>query len=159
MPKEYTFVDGIFQFYTAHYGSWNNDRRIVFRVRLDTTPKVRAAQKCIDYYDFLSPSTEAEIALWFQDNPMYVPVDEKSTKTPEPVNGSNSIILFESSDILVYRKTGQQAIFVKNKKIEGCCIRVETYFGGLQVVAPESHLSPYSVHGLPAFQVQGGRNT
>jgi len=62
----YTFKDGQFRFYTALYGSWNHDRRIVFRVRTDTTPKKRACEKSIKYYDRLVPSSMQEISAWLR---------------------------------------------------------------------------------------------
>ena len=60
----YTFEDGQFRFCTASFGSWCQDRRIVFRVRVDTTAKVRAAEKGITCFDRLLPSTQAEIEAW-----------------------------------------------------------------------------------------------
>lgn len=61
---KYTFKDGVFFFYTAHYGSWARDIRIVFRVRVDRLPKERAEEKEIFYYDRLIPSTQEEIDEW-----------------------------------------------------------------------------------------------
>ena len=43
--KVYQFQDGTFSFFTAEYGSWARDQRIVFRVRTDREPKERAAEK------------------------------------------------------------------------------------------------------------------
>lgn len=65
----YVFHDGKFQFYTAYYGSWANDARLVFRVRTDTDPKTRAQQKDIKYYDRLIPSTGSEIQNWLDGHP------------------------------------------------------------------------------------------
>ena len=62
--KKYVFDDGEFTFCTAHYGSWARDIRIVFRVRIDTTPEKRAIEKGIKYYDRLLPSLPYEIAEW-----------------------------------------------------------------------------------------------
>ncbi len=66
---QWTFGDGgTFTFWTAHYGSWAGDKRIVFRVRIDTTPKVRAHQKEIKYYDRLIRSTYDETAAWINSH-------------------------------------------------------------------------------------------
>jgi len=51
-------------FWTAHYGSWAQDARIVFRVRNDRIPKERAAEKNIMHYDRLYPATPEEISGW-----------------------------------------------------------------------------------------------
>ena len=66
-----TFKDGKFEFYTAHYGSWARDMRIVFRVRNDTTAKNRALEKSIEFYDRLLPSTETEIKSWLNSHNDY----------------------------------------------------------------------------------------
>ncbi len=63
------FDDGKFTFWTAHYGSWANDKRIVFRVRSDRTPKVRAAEKGVKDYDRLLPSIDSEVRGWFDSHP------------------------------------------------------------------------------------------
>jgi len=62
----FIFNDGTFRFFTAHYGSWKNDIRIVFRVRIDRDPQSRAAEKNINQYDRLLPASENEIQQWFQ---------------------------------------------------------------------------------------------
>ena len=49
----FEFEDGTFYFFCAYYGSWAGDKEVVFRVRNDTTPKVRAEQKGIGCYDRL----------------------------------------------------------------------------------------------------------
>ena len=72
--QQYTMPDGVFTFWTAQYGSWANDRRIVFRVRIDTTPNERATEKDIKGYDRLVPATDWETAMWirghvFKDDP------------------------------------------------------------------------------------------
>lgn len=67
----YRFSDGQFEFYTAYYGSWARDIRIVFRVRIDRDPKQRAKEKGIENYDRIIPSTEAETAHWFRTHPDY----------------------------------------------------------------------------------------
>ena len=67
----YKFHDGQFRFCTAHYGSWANDQRIVFRVRIDSTPEKRAAEKGIMYYDRLFPSYPDEIQAWKDGHPTY----------------------------------------------------------------------------------------
>lgn len=68
---QYTFQDGVFSFWTAHYGSWNNDVRIVFRVREDSTVMERATQKGIKCYDRLLRSTQEEVAKWLEGHPNY----------------------------------------------------------------------------------------
>ena len=65
---EYIFCDGVFSFWTAHYGSWANDKRIVFRVRIDRIPKDRAKDKSIIDYDRLLPSEDDEIEAWRQSH-------------------------------------------------------------------------------------------
>ena len=60
----FTFRDGDFRFCTAEYGSWNNDYRIVFRVRIGTTPAFRAQQKKIKSYDAIRYSSSKEITAW-----------------------------------------------------------------------------------------------
>ena len=62
----YQFCDGIFEFYTAHCGSYSRDKRIVFRVREDTTPEERAKEKKIENYDLLLPSTDEEVKSWME---------------------------------------------------------------------------------------------
>jgi hypothetical protein len=67
----YSFRDGNFKFYTAHYGSWAGDKRIVFRVRLDTTPVIRAEQKGIKFYDRLYPASITEVDAWIMSHADY----------------------------------------------------------------------------------------
>ncbi|KKM16784.1 hypothetical protein LCGC14_1682320 [marine sediment metagenome] len=67
--KMHVFKDGRFLFYTAHYGSWANDKRIVFRVRYDTDPTTRAKEKDIKHYDRLLKSTDVEIIAWLNRHP------------------------------------------------------------------------------------------
>jgi hypothetical protein len=55
------FRDGEFGFYTAHYGSWANDARVVFRVRTDRNPRERAREKGIQGFDRIVPASEKEI--------------------------------------------------------------------------------------------------
>ena len=69
MNKTFIFKDGKFKFYTAHYGSWANDKRIVFRVRTDANPKHRAKEKDIKYYDRILKSSDHEIDAWLKDHP------------------------------------------------------------------------------------------
>lgn len=45
--KTYRFADGDFRFYVATFGSWADDARIVFRVRVDRDPHERAGEKGI----------------------------------------------------------------------------------------------------------------
>ena len=63
--------DGVFSFWTAYYGSWRLDARVVFRVREDTTPTQRAAEKQILWYDRLLPATTGEIASWYEGHRQY----------------------------------------------------------------------------------------
>lgn len=63
---KYIFPDGAFTFHTATYGSWANDKRIIFRVREDNTPKQRAKEKGIRNYDRIVPSTLLETICWIQ---------------------------------------------------------------------------------------------
>ena len=65
------FKDGEFDFYTAHYGSWEQDKKIVFRVRHNKFSSNRAKEKGIEYYDKIFPATEYEIAEWFKSHPDY----------------------------------------------------------------------------------------
>jgi hypothetical protein len=58
----------IFVFYTALYGSWKNDLRVVFRVRADRKPEDRAKEKGIKYYDRLVLSTTEEIQAWINNH-------------------------------------------------------------------------------------------
>ena len=71
MDTIYKFKDGDFRFYSAHYGSWNNDRIIIFRVRMDSNPKKRAEEKSIKYYDLILKATDEEINLWLKTHPDY----------------------------------------------------------------------------------------
>ena len=67
----YAFADGCFRFYTATYGSWANDATITFRVRVDTTPKARAAAKGIRNFDRLLRATSFEIQMWMDGHKGY----------------------------------------------------------------------------------------
>lgn len=40
-----------YNFYVAEYGSWNNDRKVIFRVREGKNIHERAKEKEIKYYD------------------------------------------------------------------------------------------------------------
>lgn len=71
MNRIYKFWDGLFRFYTAHYGSWRSDIRIIFRVRVDRKPGERAAEKNIKSYDRLLPSTQREIKKWMKGHPSF----------------------------------------------------------------------------------------
>ncbi len=53
--RTYRFADGDFRFYVATFGSWADDARIVFRVRVDRDPRQRAAEKAICGYDRVLP--------------------------------------------------------------------------------------------------------
>ena len=63
------FPDGRFTLYTAQYGSWTNDQRIVFRVRVDRDPHERAGEKGIRDFDRLVPASTQEIAWWLESHP------------------------------------------------------------------------------------------
>ena len=65
------FQDGEFSFYTALYGSWANDQKIVFRVRADRDPKERAKEKEIKGWDRIVPATNDEIQAWLASHPTY----------------------------------------------------------------------------------------
>jgi hypothetical protein len=65
----FRFGDGRFRFYVAQYGSWQNDARVVFRVRVDSEPHKRAAEKGIKYFDRLLPAKLADIKLWCDTHP------------------------------------------------------------------------------------------
>ena len=67
----YTFCDGDFRFFTAHYGSHRNDARVVFRVRLDSTPEKRVVEKKITDYDRVLPSDVFEIREWLKGHSGY----------------------------------------------------------------------------------------
>ena len=66
IEQTYTFKDGKFKFYTAHYGSWARDKRIVFRVRIDSDPKERAKEKNIKQFDRIVPSSKYEIEQYLK---------------------------------------------------------------------------------------------
>lgn len=76
MSETYGFSDGKFSFWTAQYGSWARDRRIVFRVREDNTPLRRAVEKEIANYDRIIPATEAEIDAWEDAHPTFIRREE-----------------------------------------------------------------------------------
>lgn len=63
------FRDGELAFYTAEFGSWAADARIVFRVRADRDPRERAAEKGIRSFDRIVPSTRRQIARWLISHP------------------------------------------------------------------------------------------
>ncbi len=65
----YLFKDGDFTFWTATYGSWQKDARVVFRVRSDNEPRKRAAEKGIRFYDRVVPSWPDDIAAWLIGHP------------------------------------------------------------------------------------------
>ena len=71
------FLDGTFTFWTAHYGSWANDKRIIFRVRSDSSPRIRAYQKEIKFYDRILPAQEEEISAWLGSHPDYMPINQE----------------------------------------------------------------------------------
>ena len=73
--KKYQFQDGVFTFWTAHYGSWKNNARVVFRVREDSIPKVRAEEKGILCWDRILPAKPYEIELWLLSHKDYPLVD------------------------------------------------------------------------------------
>jgi hypothetical protein len=82
--KLYKFADGEFYFYTATYGSWARDKRIVFRVRKDNIPEKRAEEKGIKYYDRLLQSTPDEIERWLKFKyPNYQPIKELTEEIDE----------------------------------------------------------------------------
>ena len=60
----FKFKDGIFSFWTAQFGSSHNDARIVFRVREDSQPKIRAKEKGIEGFDRIYPALPYEILKW-----------------------------------------------------------------------------------------------
>ena len=68
---EYTFKDGKFSFYTAIFGSWNKDRRLVFRVREDSSPRKRAKEKGIKGYDRIFLASNQEIRHWINTHSNY----------------------------------------------------------------------------------------
>lgn len=68
-PTTLRFGDGRFALYTAEYGSWAGDARIVFRVRADRDPQKRAAEKGIRHFDALRLSTPREIGRWLISHP------------------------------------------------------------------------------------------
>jgi len=81
--NKYRFKDGVFTFWTAHYGSWARDARIVFRVREDSTPEKRAEQKSIRCWDRLFPAQEDEIEQWrnsHKDYPVLKVLKDKGEK-------------------------------------------------------------------------------
>lgn len=69
--RVYQFQDGIFSFWTAHFGSWANDARIVFRVRLDTSAQKRIKEKELSGFDRLLPSQPSEVDAWVAGHPDY----------------------------------------------------------------------------------------
>ena len=80
--KIYKFDDGEFKFYTAIYGAWNDDKRIVFRVRIDRVPEDRAKEHNIRNYDVLTLSTKSEIEDWLKTHPLYPWRDWTSIQSP-----------------------------------------------------------------------------
>ena len=68
MGRVYNMNDGEFSFHCARYGSWNGDAQIIFRVREDTNPEVRAQEKGIEFYDRIVPATPEQIILWLVDH-------------------------------------------------------------------------------------------
>jgi hypothetical protein len=76
-PDLVSFEDGKFSFWTAHYGSWAGDKRIVFRVREDRTPKERADEKDIDGWDRILPASPHEEAMWRISHPTFKPLLDK----------------------------------------------------------------------------------
>ena len=68
-----SFSDGLFSFWTAHYGSWAGDKRVIFRVRVDRFPKDRAREKGIVDWDRLLPATDIETGYWKDDHDHLLP--------------------------------------------------------------------------------------
>jgi hypothetical protein len=67
--KIYEFNDGCYNFYTAIYGSWANDKIVLFRVKVGVDPKLRAEQKEIKYYDrliILDKYDEIKQKIWVE---------------------------------------------------------------------------------------------
>jgi hypothetical protein len=58
-----------YSFWTAEFGSWANDARVVFRVRDGRRAADRLTEKGISGYDRLRPATEEEIEAWKADHP------------------------------------------------------------------------------------------
>jgi hypothetical protein len=77
-----TFQDGTFGFYAAHYGSWAQDKKIIFRVREDSNPRKRAEEKGIKNYDRIFPATEYEVKRWLDGHPQpeFQPIANSSNK-------------------------------------------------------------------------------
>jgi uncharacterized membrane protein (UPF0127 family) len=73
--KVWKFDDGDFTFWTAHYDMWGMKRKAVFRVRTDSDPKTRAAEKAIKYHDRIEPSTQEEILEWMKTHKQYKPLN------------------------------------------------------------------------------------
>ncbi len=63
----FEFDDGVYSFHTAHS---HNDKKTVFRSRMDTWPSVRAAAKGIEYKLLLN-ATQQEIDFWLALHPDY----------------------------------------------------------------------------------------
>lgn len=74
--KYYQFNDGRFRLVAAQYGSWANDKRIVFRVREDRGVKERAIEKGIKFYDRVFPATDQEVQQWLDVHPDHKIIDE-----------------------------------------------------------------------------------
>lgn len=72
----YLFRDGRFSLWAALYDTSLLPRRTVFRVREDSTPRIRAAEKGIAGYKSLRPATHDEVVAWLRMHPDY-PVLEK----------------------------------------------------------------------------------
>jgi hypothetical protein len=76
--KHYSFRDGVFTFWIALYPGYG----IVFRVRDDSVPAVRAIQKGIVGWDKVVPAYEEQVQKWVQthkDYPIF-DVTEKETE-------------------------------------------------------------------------------
>lgn len=61
-----------YNFYMVEYGSWNNDKKMVFRVRNGRNPHERAKEKGIKYYDRLGLCTNKDyIQMWLDSHTDY----------------------------------------------------------------------------------------
>lgn len=67
--RHYNFSDGVFRFYTAHYGSWAGNKREILRVKSGQNPLVAAAEVGINLFDRFKGSTKEEIEIWLREHP------------------------------------------------------------------------------------------
>lgn len=76
--KVFSFNDGHYRFFTAQYGSWAADKRIVYRVQVEKDHFERAREKGITGFDRIFPASDDEIVAWKKDHPELQTVEKTS---------------------------------------------------------------------------------